>query len=174
MSFERIHMNKYTVALCYFAGVSQSLLDDVRGRLSPFGYRAEYLVEALADNSFGRGSLSLGRGYDMVVIITDGASPHMDFDCLKRFNHVIEDPWATTLVAVSSSSWKGYQTVISIESERYLGHFRLEDLPVDLFEALQEHRGHMHDRGLTGEEWRSIESYATPEEWKHILVLRGL
>ena len=166
-------MNKYTVALCYFAGVEPAFLQSVRDRVSSFGYQAEYLVDTLINKDpFGRNTLRLGRGYDLVVIVTDGAAPHVAFEFLGNFNHVNEDPWATAVVATSSAAWNGYQTVIAIESHRYIGHFRESLLPHDLSVLLQDHRHSLRDRGLSHGEWNSIRHCVTPEEWERIRKFR--
>lgn len=168
-------MNKYTAALCYFSEVVPTYLEAVRARISLFGYRAEYLVESVANrDGMGRSIIQLGRGYDLVVVVTDGARHHVEFDFLGHFNHIIEDPWATLVVATNSPSWLGYQTVIAIESERYLGHFLSEDLPANLFGFALEYRCRLYDRGLSEKEWGSIQSYVDQKEWGKIGALRKI
>jgi hypothetical protein len=155
-------MNKFTVALCYSLDTDDLLIDSMRKCVDSFGYRAEYLINTLAqqDPIMNRTTLTFGRGYDLVIIICDGTKKNAEYEALGLFNHTLDDPWATCVVAVGSPEWKGPQPTIAIESARYLGYFHSNELSPNLLESLHQHRKSLVDRGLSEGEWKSIRSYS--------------
>lgn len=172
--FTRIlFMNKYTVALCYAAQVNESLLEQVRCKTSTFGLCAEYLLDVLCEKDLmNRSLIRLGRGYDLIVVICDGSPRLIEYSVFKHFNHNLADPWATCVLAISSVQWKADGLTVAVEAERYMGHFHADKLPEKIMELLCNHRSVLHDRGLSSEEWRSIYTYASPEEIRVIKALR--
>jgi len=167
-------MNKLSVALCYTAQVNNDLLTLVRERSHSFGLRAEYLVNVLgqSDGVMNRITLQLGRGYDLVVIVSDESCPRLEYDILGHFNHVLSDPWGTCVMSVCSRDWKTPQPTIAIETTHYLGAYWTDQVPSDLLIALTDHRKKLFDRGLRSAEWEAIRSFATPTEWGLISKLR--
>jgi hypothetical protein len=151
-----------SLAICWSSRNDNGIGDIVHEQATGFGIMANFHFDRLAwPDTTGRrilklmGVVSKRLGYDLVVVITDGARPLSEYNLLRSYNHDNEDPWATCVIAVSSADWKGPQPTIAIESERYIGYFRGPHLP-HLHTALTEHRKKLHNRGFDDEYWALV------------------